>query len=205
MSLGPDLHQPEPLSGRHGPGNRPMLPARPEIWTGTWKKLVLSTVHSSKGLEWKAVFIIWAVEGRFPPFYVEGRHRGIGRGTPPDVRGRPPGPRIISTFSVPWNRTSTAGCTALRPNLPGSWPICPTTWWPSGDKDRMATTRKSHGHGDHAPSQHRRPENFNVGQRGQSRGLRSGPGDSFSWAAKKIRVNFDHFGPKNPEHRNTPA
>ena len=30
------------------------------------ERLVLSTVHSAKGLEWKAVFIIWATEGRFP-------------------------------------------------------------------------------------------------------------------------------------------
>ncbi len=30
------------------------------------EKLVLSTVHSAKGLEWKAVFILWATEGRFP-------------------------------------------------------------------------------------------------------------------------------------------
>ena len=29
-------------------------------------RLVLSTVHSAKGLEWKAVFILWATEGRFP-------------------------------------------------------------------------------------------------------------------------------------------
>ena len=29
--------------------------------------LVLSTVHSAKGLEWKAVFIIGVTEGRFPP------------------------------------------------------------------------------------------------------------------------------------------
>jgi DNA helicase-2/ATP-dependent DNA helicase PcrA len=28
--------------------------------------LVLSTVHSAKGKEWKAVFIIWAVDGWFP-------------------------------------------------------------------------------------------------------------------------------------------
>jgi len=31
--------------------------------------LTLSTVHSAKGLEWEAVFIIWAAEGRFPGFY----------------------------------------------------------------------------------------------------------------------------------------
>jgi DNA helicase-2/ATP-dependent DNA helicase PcrA len=28
--------------------------------------LNLSTVHSAKGLEWKVVFIIWALDGRFP-------------------------------------------------------------------------------------------------------------------------------------------
>ncbi len=28
--------------------------------------LTLSTIHSAKGLEWKAVFVIWALEGRFP-------------------------------------------------------------------------------------------------------------------------------------------
>jgi DNA helicase-2/ATP-dependent DNA helicase PcrA len=29
-------------------------------------QLILSTVHSAKGLEWKVVFIIWLTEGRFP-------------------------------------------------------------------------------------------------------------------------------------------
>jgi DNA helicase-2/ATP-dependent DNA helicase PcrA len=28
--------------------------------------MTLSTIHSAKGLEWQAVFIIWALEGRFP-------------------------------------------------------------------------------------------------------------------------------------------
>ena len=31
--------------------------------------LTLSTIHSAKGLEWKAVFLLSAVEGRFPPPY----------------------------------------------------------------------------------------------------------------------------------------
>ncbi len=31
-------------------------------------RLVLSTVHSAKGLEWHTVFIIWAMDGRFPSF-----------------------------------------------------------------------------------------------------------------------------------------
>jgi DNA helicase-2/ATP-dependent DNA helicase PcrA len=29
-------------------------------------RLVLSTIHSAKGLEWNTVFIIWALDGRFP-------------------------------------------------------------------------------------------------------------------------------------------
>ena len=29
-------------------------------------RLTLSTVHSAKGLEWHTVFIIWALDGRFP-------------------------------------------------------------------------------------------------------------------------------------------
>jgi len=31
--------------------------------------LVLSTVHSAKGLEWQAVFVIWALDGRFPSIH----------------------------------------------------------------------------------------------------------------------------------------
>jgi DNA helicase-2/ATP-dependent DNA helicase PcrA len=30
------------------------------------EKLVLSTIHSAKGLEWNAVFVLYALEGRFP-------------------------------------------------------------------------------------------------------------------------------------------
>jgi DNA helicase-2/ATP-dependent DNA helicase PcrA len=33
------------------------------------EKLVLSTIHSAKGLEWHTVIIIWAAEGRFPVTY----------------------------------------------------------------------------------------------------------------------------------------
>ncbi len=29
--------------------------------------VVLSTIHSAKGLEWHTVFLIWALDGRFPP------------------------------------------------------------------------------------------------------------------------------------------
>lgn len=30
------------------------------------EKLTISTIHSAKGLEWRVVFLIWALEGRFP-------------------------------------------------------------------------------------------------------------------------------------------
>ncbi len=30
------------------------------------EKVVLSTIHQAKGLEWRAVFVIWCAEGRFP-------------------------------------------------------------------------------------------------------------------------------------------
>ena len=40
-------------------------------------KLTLSTVHSAKGLEWHAVFIIWATDGRFPPLYALDSQEGV--------------------------------------------------------------------------------------------------------------------------------
>ncbi len=36
------------------------------------EKLVLSTIHSAKGLEFNSVFIIWALDGRFPSIYAAG-------------------------------------------------------------------------------------------------------------------------------------
>ncbi len=45
----------------------PVSEPSPEV-TG---RLTLSTIHSAKGLEWEAVFIIWAAEGRFPSPYAE--------------------------------------------------------------------------------------------------------------------------------------
>ena len=36
---------------------------------GNNERLVLSTIHSAKGLEWHTVFIIWALDGRFPSLH----------------------------------------------------------------------------------------------------------------------------------------
>ena len=33
------------------------------------ERLVLSTIHSAKGLEWRCVFVIWIVDGKFPSAY----------------------------------------------------------------------------------------------------------------------------------------
>ncbi len=33
------------------------------------EQLVLSTIHSAKGLEWQCVFVIWVVDGKFPSLY----------------------------------------------------------------------------------------------------------------------------------------
>jgi DNA helicase-2/ATP-dependent DNA helicase PcrA len=40
-----------------------------DITAPTHDFLTLSTVHSAKGLEWEAVFVIWAAEGRFPGYF----------------------------------------------------------------------------------------------------------------------------------------
>ncbi|MFH1596789.1 MAG: ATP-dependent helicase [Pseudomonadota bacterium] len=44
-----------------------------DVTRPTHDYLTVSTVHSAKGLEWEAVFIIWAAEGRFPTFYSQER------------------------------------------------------------------------------------------------------------------------------------
>jgi DNA helicase-2/ATP-dependent DNA helicase PcrA len=33
------------------------------------EQVVLSTIHSAKGLEWQCVFVIWVVDGKFPSIY----------------------------------------------------------------------------------------------------------------------------------------
>ena len=37
--------------------------------TRTEDRLTLSTIHSAKGLEWDSVFVIWALDGRFPSLH----------------------------------------------------------------------------------------------------------------------------------------
>lgn len=35
----------------------------------TEEQITLSTIHSAKGLEWNSVFVIWALDGKFPTMY----------------------------------------------------------------------------------------------------------------------------------------
>ena len=49
--------------------------------------LVLSTVHSAKGLEFDTVFLIQAVDGVFPSQYAAKVGGGAGRGAAPALRG----------------------------------------------------------------------------------------------------------------------
>ena len=53
-------------------------------------KLVLSTIHSAKGLEWDAVFVIGLAEGRFPHQNTS-PGRAVGRGTKASLCCRYPG------------------------------------------------------------------------------------------------------------------
>jgi DNA helicase-2/ATP-dependent DNA helicase PcrA len=41
------------------------------------EQLVLSTIHSAKGLEWQCVFVIWALDGKFPSMYSFGTDEGL--------------------------------------------------------------------------------------------------------------------------------
>ncbi|MAE72032.1 MAG: ATP-dependent DNA helicase [Gemmatimonadetes bacterium] len=50
------------------PPNRATDKGAPALDSDGESKLILSTIHSAKGLEWDAVFVIWVVEGRFPTF-----------------------------------------------------------------------------------------------------------------------------------------
>jgi DNA helicase-2/ATP-dependent DNA helicase PcrA len=48
----------------------PNVSAAENLYSGGIEdRLVLSTIHSAKGLEWQSVFVIWALEGRFPSLY----------------------------------------------------------------------------------------------------------------------------------------
>ena len=59
-ALGSVPQRPDPRTGqreRHGHHAHP---------TADDEKLILSTIHSAKGLEWNSVFVIYALDGRFP-------------------------------------------------------------------------------------------------------------------------------------------
>ena len=80
-----DLEQLVPMAGRYrklGPFLDDLLlePPNSAADIGIVDKedcLTLSTVHSAKGLEWPVVFIIWVMEGYFPPSRANGREEAL--------------------------------------------------------------------------------------------------------------------------------
>jgi DNA helicase-2/ATP-dependent DNA helicase PcrA len=40
-------------------------------------RLILSTIHSAKGLEWRTVFVLWALDGRFPSLHAMSREEDM--------------------------------------------------------------------------------------------------------------------------------
>jgi DNA helicase-2/ATP-dependent DNA helicase PcrA len=53
----------------------PNISSEDRLYTETTEedRLVLSTIHSAKGLEWHYVFVIWALDGRFPSLHAMSR------------------------------------------------------------------------------------------------------------------------------------
>jgi DNA helicase-2/ATP-dependent DNA helicase PcrA len=51
----------------------PNISAEDRLYAGRGDedRLVLSTIHSAKGLEWHSVFVIWALDGRFPSLHAQ--------------------------------------------------------------------------------------------------------------------------------------
>ena len=41
------------------------------------ERVVLSTIHSAKGLEWQCVFLLWIVDGKFPSVYSFSKDEGL--------------------------------------------------------------------------------------------------------------------------------
>ncbi|MCL5266525.1 MAG: ATP-dependent helicase [Bacteroidetes bacterium] len=41
------------------------------------EQITISTIHSAKGLEWNSVFLIWALDGKFPSMYATGDDEAI--------------------------------------------------------------------------------------------------------------------------------
>jgi len=158
------------------------------------QRLVLSTVHSAKGLEWHTVFVIWASNGRFPAIYAsrapdeleEERRLMYVAATraeqnlyfiyPPDMdnferSGLPLSRPGVSRFlaDVPVNLIETGiEVSQTRKIKPGPLPEPPALPPADGFAPRDLVVHRSFGLG---------------------RVIRQMPD-------RKIRVDFDHFGPK---------
>ena len=65
------------------------------------EKMVLSSVHQAKGLEWRAVFVVWLADGRFPSAQALTRSATARRRSGASSTWPAPGPRTSSTLCHP--------------------------------------------------------------------------------------------------------
>jgi len=171
-------------------------------------QLVLSTVHSAKGLD----MVGRAADrpgGRTVPLAPRpGQARGSGRGTAAALRGLHPGPGIIWGFSRRRPSTSARPAVARRPCRAFFCASCPPACWPNAGIAWAAGPRVPS-----PPPARRRPpaEATAASRRPHPPSLRSKPNPR-PWAIVvtnlrpgqdhrqpgrgKVRVNFPNFGPK---------
>ena len=86
--------------------------------------VILSTVHSAKGGEWRVVHLIHAADGMFPSDLATGDLESAGGGAPPVLCRPHPGPRTCT--STPLCGITTAGLSVVDRTLSASAPAsCP--------------------------------------------------------------------------------
>jgi len=106
------------------------------------EKLVLSTIHSAKGLEWHTVFVIYALEGRFPASRAAMSEESMEeerRLCTWHARGR----SRISSLTYP-STSTTANPDSSSPNLPVFIAGLPRICWIRGllTKSEVAALRR---------------------------------------------------------------
>ena len=154
------------------------------------ERLVLSTVHSAKGLEWHTVFIIWATESRFPPPY--------GSRTPEELEEERRLMYVGATrarenlyFLCPLE-AETGGAGLFRSGLSPFINDIPPELAVIGPKERETIPVKTNSPGPPVPPP---PGGFALNDRVEHRVFGLGRVVRLI-SAEKIQVDFDHFGIK---------
>ena len=87
--------------------------------------LILSTIHSAKGQEWKAVYVLNVVDGCIPSDMATGNSRGDRGGAPPALRGHDPGQGRRWCWSFRSASTRTARPARRQARLRRAHPLHP--------------------------------------------------------------------------------